>query len=129
MYIDEAGGSPLGAGIGKSMDQLAHGAASGAFAVNEQGGDALLAAIRDMAAWVDGEGVRLDILRQEAMLGNSSNAQVMKPYLKQVAEDGEGFITQLREFRESLVKAEEAIIQAMANYRSTDSGNAGSLRA
>ncbi|MDQ3404807.1 MAG: hypothetical protein M3548_15695 [Actinomycetota bacterium] len=127
MYIDEAGGSPLGAGIGKSMDQFAHGAASGAFAVNEQGGQALLNAIADMAAWVDSEQFQLRQLEQEASLGSTNGAQVMKPYLKQVASDGSGFLTQLTAFRESLVKAEEGIKQAMVNYRQTDNLNASKL--
>lgn len=127
MYIDDAGGAAIGSTIGKSMSDFASGAASGAFAVNEAGGDALLAAIRDMAEWVDGEQASLHLLNQDAMLGGSNGAGVMKSHLKQVATDQQGFLTQLKAFRESLVKAEEGIRQAMANYQNTDSLSAKKL--
>ncbi|GLW92396.1 hypothetical protein [Actinokineospora globicatena] len=123
MYIDEGPGAPLSA-IGRAMNDFAGNAASGRFAVNERGGEALLAAIRNMAAWVDSEGFGHDILLRQAKLGSSNNAEVMKPFLQQVAGDEQGFVTQLRHFRESLVKAEEGIKQAMANYRATDDNNA-----
>lgn len=127
MYIDDAGGASIGSTIGKSMSDFASGAASGAFAVSEEGGDALLRAIRDMARWVDEEQVRLDILRQKPLLGGSNGATVMAPFIQQVAEDGEGFLTRLNAFRESLIKAEEGIKQAMANYQNTDQLNSSKL--
>ncbi|GAA3021435.1 hypothetical protein [Actinokineospora globicatena] len=123
MYIDEGPGAPLSA-IGRAMNDFAGNAASGRFAVNERGGEALLAAIRNMAAWVDSQSNRLRALAQTPQLGTSNNAQVMKPYMQQVAVDDQGFLTQLTSFRESLVKAEEGIKQAMANYRQTDDENA-----
>ncbi|CRK60400.1 hypothetical protein [Alloactinosynnema sp. L-07] len=125
MYVDDAGGSPLGSTIGKSMSDFAAGAASGAFSVNEQGGAALLAAIRDMATWVDGEATRLALLNEQPMLGDSNGASVMKPYLQQVANDSQGFNTQLKQFRASLLEAEKGIKQAMANYQHTDTSEAG----
>ncbi|GAA3008761.1 hypothetical protein [Actinokineospora diospyrosa] len=124
MYIDEGPSAPLSA-IGRAMNDFAGGAASGRFAVNERGGEALLAAIRNMAVWVDTESFRLRILAQVPSLGSSNNAEAMKPFMHQVATDERGFLTQLDEFRKSLVKAEEGITQAMANYRATDDGNAG----
>lgn len=127
MYIDDAGGASIGSTIGKSMSDFASGAASGAFAVNEQGGEALLAAIRDMAGWVDSQGMHLFRLEQEPLLGNSNGAKVMAPHLQQVATDNAGFITQLNAFRESLVKAEEGIKKAMENYRQTDELNSSKL--
>ncbi|SES26201.1 hypothetical protein [Actinokineospora terrae] len=123
MYIDEGPGAPLSA-IGRAMDDFAGNAASGRFSVNERGGEALLTAIRNMAEWVDGQQFGFDLLLQSPKLGSSNNAEVMKPFLQQVAGDERGFVTQLKQFRESLVKAEEGIKQAMANYRATDDSNA-----
>lgn len=120
MYIDDAGGAALGSTIGKSMSDFAKGAASGAFAVNEEGGKALLAAINDMMEWVNGEKDRLNVLAQQPALGGSNGANVMKPHLQKVANDGEGFLTQLRAFSDSLLKADEGIRQAMQNYQNTD---------
>ncbi|WP_436492751.1 hypothetical protein [Actinokineospora sp. HUAS TT18] len=128
MYVDDAGGSPLGSTIGKSMSDFAAGAASGAFSVNEQGGAALLAAIRDMAAWVDGESNRLSRLNEQPMLGNSNGANVMKPYVQQVANDPQGFNTQLKQFRASLLEAEKGIKQAMVNYQQADTSEAGKFK-
>ncbi|OLR90845.1 hypothetical protein [Actinokineospora bangkokensis] len=126
MYIDEGAGAPLGP-IGKSMADFASSAAAGQFAVSQSGGDALLSAIRTMMTWVDKNIGRLDILSQVPQLGSSNGAQVMGPYVQSVASDGEGFLTQLTAFRESLVKAEEGITQAMANYQQVDNLNASKL--
>ncbi|HVK24155.1 MAG TPA: hypothetical protein VM677_22610 [Actinokineospora sp.] len=128
MYVDDAGGSPLGSTIGKSMSDFAAGAATGAFSVNEQGGAALLAAIRDMATWVDSQANHNMRLAEQPMLGNSNGANVIKPYVQQVANDQHGFLTQLKQFRESLAEAEKGIQQAMANYQHTDTAEAGKLK-
>ena len=122
MYIDEGASAPLDA-IGKAMGDFAGSAAAGQFAVNQSGGDALLAAIKKMSDWVRTEQARLNVLAQEPQLGSSNSAQVMKPYVQQVASDGQGFLTQLTAFSDSLVKAEEGIRQAMANYQDTDELN------
>ena len=122
MYIDEGPSAPLDA-IGKSMDNFAGSAAAGQFAVNQSGGDALLAAIKEMADWVNRERSRLVVLQQQPMLGSSNSAEVMKPYVQQVASDQQGFLTQLTAFANSLVKAEEGIRQAMSNYQNTDAAN------
>lgn len=127
MYIDDAGGAKIGATIGKSMAGFAATAKSGGFAVSEQGGEALLKAIYDMADWVDNQSFELDLLAQQAKLGSTNNAQAMKPYLHEVAVDQQGLITQLKQFRKSLVEAEEGIKAAMANYQKTDRLNAGKL--
>lgn len=128
MYIDDAGGAPIGANIGKQMADFASAATSGSFAVNEQGGEALLKAIRDMAAWYTSERARLETLSQEPSLGGSNGANAMKPHVMAVATDGQGFLTQLKAFGESLAKAEEGIKQAMANYRNADEGNTSKFR-
>ncbi|WP_026423187.1 hypothetical protein [Actinokineospora inagensis] len=123
MYIDEGANAPLSA-IGQAMDDFALSAASGHFAINAHGGDALLAAIRNMAAWVDSQQSVEQTIAQKPKLGSSNNAEVVKPFMLEVAAGDQGFFTQLRQLRESLVKAEAAIKQAMANYQATDQSNA-----
>lgn len=102
-------------------------AAQGSFAVNNHGGQALLKPIRELVAWIDSERVNLELLRQEAKLGTSANAQVMKPYLQKVASDDQGFLTQVLKLRESLLDAEQAILQAMASYEASDEQSARRL--
>jgi hypothetical protein len=60
-------------------------------------------------------------------LGSSNAALAMKPYMAQVATDGQGFLTMLMKFRESLNKAEQGIKDAMKNYHATDQGGAARL--
>ncbi|RLK62242.1 hypothetical protein [Actinokineospora cianjurensis] len=110
---------PPGA-IGAAVGQFAALAARGAFAVNEHGGQALLKPIRDMVAWIDDQRDRFEVLRNVAKLGSSTNAEVMKPFLQDVAGDEAGFITQVLLLRVSLIAAEEAILQAMASYQQSD---------
>lgn len=112
-----------------SMIGFKQAAADGSFAVNETGGKALLAAIREMAKWVDDNLSRLGILSRELPLGTSKGADLMKPYLQQVATDDKGFITQLKEFRKSLADAEEGVLAAMRNYSNTESGIRGTFSA
>ncbi|SER99177.1 hypothetical protein SAMN04487818_106405 [Actinokineospora terrae] len=109
------------------MGEFAALAARGAFSVNDHGGQALLKPIRDMLAWIDRERVNFDRLHQEPMLGSSTNAEVMKPFMRRVAGDEAGFITQILRFGESLVAAEQAIVQAMANYQEADAQAANGL--
>jgi len=120
----DAGG---GGGV-PSMDGFMAAAASGAFAVNETGGRALLQAIRDLAEVVDTNIADLSMNRRTLPLGGSNGANAMKPYMQNVLTDEQGFITRLTEFRKSLVDAESAINAAMANYKSTDSAVQGNFR-
>ncbi len=127
MLVPDGGGAAFDA-IGKSMADFAAGAASGAFAVSPTGGDALRAAITDMALWVDNNLGRLRSLADEPSLGSSHGAETMKPFVAQVAADGQGFLPMLVKFRESLEKAEQGVIDAMNNYNAMDSGAAASLQ-
>ena len=123
--LDAGGGG--GAGV-PSMKDLKDAATSGSFAVNEEGGQKLLTAIRDMAAWVDGNLADLGTANQ-LPLGSSEGANLMKPYMQQVFTDDQGFFTRLREFRNSLVDAEAAILEAMKNYKNTEDDVQGMFRA
>ncbi|WP_162292986.1 hypothetical protein [Actinophytocola xinjiangensis] len=102
------------------MKNFAKAAASGAFSVNETGGQALLAAINRMSNWIDEQATRVIYLAQPAPLGSSEGARTMQPFLQDVAQDQEGFITILQEFRESLDDAKRGIEAAMASYQNAD---------
>ena len=121
--LDAGGG---GGGV-PSMTDLKEAATAGSFAVNEDGGQKLLTAIRDMAAWVDGNLADLGTANQ-LPLGTSEGANLMKPYMREVFTDDQGFFTRLREFRKSLVDAEAAIIEAMKNYKNTEDDIQGTFR-
>lgn len=116
-------------GFAAMVKQFAHAASAGEFAVSPEGGEALLAAIRDMDLWVRNNLADLDMLGREQPLGSSNGAEVMKPYLRNVATDQQGFITQLLEFRATLIDAEKGITAAMANYDSTEQDIRGNFRA
>ena len=115
------GGSPFDA-IGKSMDMFAGAAASGGFAVNETGGKALLQAIQNMKDWVDENRMEVARLGFRIPLGSTTVAEALKPYMNDMVHDGQGFVTMLMKFRESLDKAEQGIKDAMKNYQATDQG-------
>jgi hypothetical protein len=124
MFIADGGGaatSPFDT-IGQSMDMFANAASSGSFAINQTGGQALLQAIRNMRDWVDTNQADLNLLSEEPKLGGSNVAIAMKPYMAHIASDGQGFLTMLLKFRESLDKAEQGINDAMKNYKATDQG-------
>ncbi|WP_460392444.1 hypothetical protein [Actinophytocola sediminis] len=107
-------------GIAAGVSSFAKAAMAGSFAVNETGGAALLSAITRMSDWIDGEARRLVTLAQPAPLGSSQGAEAMRPHLQQVAEDQEGFITTLQQFRASLDEAKQGIEAAMASYQNAD---------
>lgn len=118
--LEAAGGG--GDSFLPNMGDFVAAAASGAFAVNESGGQALLSAIRDLAEVVDNNIADLSMNKRTLPLGGSKGADAMKPYMQNILTDDQGFITRLTEFRKSLVDAESAIKTAMANYHEADSG-------
>lgn len=111
-----------GGGIVAGAKQFAKAASEGSFAVNETGGAALLTAIREMRDWIDSQEGYLTLLRQQPPLGSSDGAEALKPYISEVAQDQQGFLTMLAEFRTSLDEAEQGINTAMASYQNTDKG-------
>lgn len=116
------GGSVVGGVALPSMDGFVKAAAAGDFAVNDSGGQAMLSAIRDLAAWVDDNLSDASVTSRALPLGSSKGAQVMKPYMQDVFTDDQGFFTRLRQFRASLTAAEEAINTAMQNYHLAEDG-------
>lgn len=115
--------------MAKSMVSLKQAAADGQFAVNETGGQALLVAIREMAKWVDSNMSKLGTLARSQPLGSSHGAEAMKPYVREVATDQEGFLTMLQQFRASLEDAEAGVIGAMNNYQQIETTVEGKFRA
>jgi hypothetical protein len=113
------------AGIGASFAEFAAGAASGAFAINQTGGQALLTAIRNMKDWVDDNRDLVQRKGAEPALGSSHGANVMRPFVARVATDDKGFIPMLLKFRESLDDAEKGINDAMKNYAEMDQRGVG----
>ena len=109
-----------GGGGGGAFDQFANLAQSGGFAISASGGEALLQAIRALRDWIDEQSFSAQIMASQPKLGSSNGAEVMKPYMVDVATDERGFIPALAKLGTSLLKAEEAIRLAMNNYRDAD---------
>lgn len=129
MYIDDGASSQAQPqSIMESMSAFAQTAASGEVEVSEEGGKGLIKVIDDFQEWIDQRSFQIRTLQQRRKLGTSNGAKVMEPFLQEVVNDGQGFITQLRALRESLNKAKEGIETAMANYRRTEEANRSSFK-
>ncbi|WP_424187425.1 hypothetical protein ACOBQX_06345 [Actinokineospora sp. G85] len=119
MYIDEGNAGALGE-IGSAVTAFAQAAADGQFAVNAHGGQPLIDAMTQLIDWVAEKQSDLRLLEQEPPLGTSNNAKVMRPYVRQVAVDEQGFLTQLNALAVNLQQARDAIRTAMDNYEAAD---------
>lgn len=113
--------------IKSSMDDFARSAASGGFAVNESGGQALISAIDQLLEWIGDSGANLFTLRQRPKLGGSAGGKAVSPFTQKVATDQEGFLTVLQQLQESLATAKQGIQTAMNNYRETDASGASKM--
>ncbi|MFL6118943.1 hypothetical protein [Actinophytocola sp.] len=118
----------IGGAMGASMISFKQAGLDGSFTINETGGKALLAAIDEMAKWVEDNLADLSTLGKSPKLGSSKGADLMKPYVQKVATDDQGFITQLKEFRQSLADAQEGVQAAMRNYGHVEQGIQGNFR-
>jgi hypothetical protein len=137
MYVDEKSTVPAAWNdpTRNAMDQMLENmknfketAASGQFAVSASAGDEMLRVIRLMQDWVSGRAADHGLLDRKPMLGGSYGARAMAPFVQQVACDQQGFLTQLTQLRTVLADAEDGIKKAMANYRHTDHGVAGTFQ-
>jgi hypothetical protein len=124
--LDAGGGG--GAAIGSMMASFNQAATLKQFAVSPEGGQALISAIRELAEWVDGNLSEANYVAQELPLGSSNGAEVMKPYMLETFTDKQGFIAQLKAFRDSLADTEASILEAMKNYDSTEQTIQGNFR-
>lgn len=122
--LDAGGGGGFSAaaiqGIVAGTKKLASAAAEGHFAISEEGGRALLQAVREMRDWINGQDNRMVALQQAPPIGSSFGAEAIKPYARDVAADNQGFIAMLKAFGDSLNDAERGIEEAMNNYRTMD---------
>jgi hypothetical protein len=110
----------------ENMKNFKESAASGHFAVSDQGGNALLQVIRMLRDYLaNGDHGTLD---QRPALGGSYGARAMSPFVQQVACDQQGFLPQLVRLQTVLDDAEYGVQQAMANYRQNEHSVAGSFR-
>jgi len=123
-----AAGEAIGASIGASMAAFAQSAASGAFAINPTGGDAILKAIADVRSGI--RDIQTDVggVGFQIPLGGSQGANVMATVDADVANDDRGFVPMLIKFVESLDAAEQGIKTAMQNYTAMDERGIGRQR-
>jgi hypothetical protein len=110
----------------ENMKNFKESADAGHFAVSEEGGAGLLQALRSLQDWLTS--VDRGAIDQAPMLGGSHGARTMSPFLQQVANDAQGFLTQLTRLRDVLSEAEHGVKQAMANYRQNEQSVAASFR-
>jgi hypothetical protein len=121
-------GAAAGAAIGQSMMNFASAAASGAFAVNETGGQALLSAIRNMRDGIAQIQADWVFANRQVQLGQSHGAKVMTEVDTEVGQDEQGFMPMLTKLLESLEAAEQGIKDAMRNYQAMDERGASRHR-
>jgi hypothetical protein len=120
---DQVTGQPR-TGVWDSMLDLFNSATQGGFAVSPTGGQVLLAAIADLNKEMDNAQMReLRFISERPRLGQLEGAKAIAPVMVDVATDTSGFVTRFRELWDNLSKAEEAIDQAIANYRATELEN------
>jgi len=133
MYVDKSTGRPrpwndhaldsVGKALHK-MQGLTQAAAAGGFAVNDSGGAAMLAAVRDLRAELDGQLAALATLRQSPRLGTTPGALVAGEHVRRSATgDPRSLDAVIEQVGTALDEFESALRKAMANYRETDSGN------
>ncbi|MGH3624217.1 MAG: hypothetical protein ACRDQ5_20925 [Sciscionella sp.] len=107
--------------LAHSVRHMKASANAGQFGIDETGGHALIKACRHLKDWYYNKGGRLALLAQQPKLGSSHMAEVLKPYVQDVATNAkDGFLPRLRELIEVLDDFEASIQQAMKNYRNTD---------
>jgi hypothetical protein len=103
-------------------------AASGAFGISPNAGEALLNAIHHCQDSLETATGDVDRIRQETRLGTSPDALVMTKFNKDVADGGtNSAVIALTGLRDILTQAEVSVSEAMTNYRRTDEQNAGTI--
>ncbi|SDD88257.1 hypothetical protein [Actinokineospora iranica] len=118
---------PMGGSLFDNMQGFADAAAAGAVKITEEGGEALLAVIKSFLDGMQDQAHNLTLISRPPPLGRLKGGEVMAPFMVEVATDENGFVTRFRELRESLLKAEEAIRQSMANYEATEEANRAAM--
>jgi hypothetical protein len=130
MFAPETGGGGGSAGfqgITTAVDSLVA-AGSAGFALSENGGQPLIAAIQSLQAEVRSALGKSKQLEAQPPLGNTPNAKVYKPFLATIASDpDQGAITVLRKLQDDLNRAEAVVKQAMKNFDEADTGSATNI--
>jgi hypothetical protein len=125
---DDIHGVDLAQSLVADANKLVDLAASGEFAINDEGGKSLIDAIDAFLHWISDKSSHIRTLEQTRKLGSGKGAEIMTEFLPHVAADGQGFVTQLNALKESLLTAKQAIRAAMENYQKTDEAVQANLR-
>jgi hypothetical protein len=115
--------------VKQSLQPVVQAAASGAFGISPNAGQALLNAIHHCQDGLDAARVSIDMIQQETKLGTSPDALVMTKFNKEVAAGGtDSAVTALQGLQAILAQAEASVTEAMKHYRQTDADSASGIR-
>lgn len=111
-------------GFGDALDSLKAVGASGGWAINESGGQALISAAQDLFDELGEILASSRDLGQELPLGTTPAAQVYKPFMATVATDPhQGAFAVLTKLREEALEFKTEVEKAMAAYEAADEGS------
>lgn len=115
-------------GISAAVGQLTA-ASNAGFTVSDEGGQALLNAIDTLHTKVVGHLRKAGELTQVLPLGSSPAANTYKPFLSTIASDPvQGAVPVLKQLKQDLETAHDAIQKNMASYQQTEQRNASSVK-
>lgn len=127
MFAPEVGGGGESAGfqgITTAVDSLVA-AGSAGFALSENGGQPLIAAIQSLQTEVRSALAHSQVLEDQPKLGSTPNAKIYKPFLASIASDpDQGAMAVLTKLQDDLNRAEAVIKQAMKNFDEADTNSA-----
>jgi multidrug resistance efflux pump len=117
------------AGVQQQVASLTDAANKG-FTVSDEGGQALINAIKTLDSELAGYQKTVNYLSAELPIGTSPGGQLYKPFLASIASDPrEGLGQALAILRQELAAAEAAITRSMASYQASDHGSAQGITA
>jgi hypothetical protein len=138
MYVEKTANKPkrwndtaldsMGRALQK-MQGLTRAASAGGFAVNEAGGQAMLAAVRTCREEIDAQRANLAKIKQPPQLGNTPGAQQVAQHDQRSATgDVRSLESVIEKATQALDEFATAVRQAMANYHDAEAGNRTALR-
>jgi hypothetical protein len=118
------------AGVQQQVASLTDAANKG-FTVSDEGGQAIIDAIRKLdSKLADHQRKAFTLANQPPPLGTSPGGQLYSPFVASIAGDPhEGFLQALTTLRSELAAAEAAITRSMASYQASDQGGARGITA
>jgi len=108
--------------VRRSADVMHKAAMSKDLEIDPQGAQAMIKALDKLEAGLgDMNSAHGHDIQAQPALGDSNGANVMKPWMQQVATDGSnGFFPVVDQFKEQIGKFREAVKAAEHNYRATE---------